>query len=89
MVKTIMFSSTGYLFGQPKRTTPHDFRRIAITWQRQYGRVEDKTGLAEIMGHSVVQADLDYDQATSGQKTESASEWWNPTRSPLPPLEAA
>lgn len=80
MVKTVMFSTTTYLFGNPKRTTPHDFRRIAITWQRMYGRAEDQEGLAEIMGHSVEHANRIYCQLSSGQKAQAASEWWNPNR---------
>jgi integrase len=84
MVRTIMFSTTSYLFGRPKRTTPHDFRRIAITWQRKYGVVEDQEGLAEIMGHSVEYANKIYNQMTSGEKAKAASEWWLHTRSTLP-----
>lgn len=87
MVKTVMFSTTTYLFGSSKRTTPHDFRRIAITWQRMYGRAEDQEGLAEIMGHSVEHANRIYCQLSSGQKAQAASEWWNLNRSFPQPAE--
>lgn len=87
MVKTTMFSSTGYLFGNAKRTTPHDFRRIAITWQRKYGVAEDQAGLAEIMGHSVKYADQIYDQMAAEEKAEAASEWWKHKRPSLQLLE--
>lgn len=86
MVKTIMFSTTSYLFGKPKRTTPHDFRRIAVTWQRKYGVAEEQAGLAEMMGHSVEQANRLYWQSTSGQKAQAASEWWRTER---PSLQSA
>jgi len=89
MVKTIMSSTTGYLFGRPKQTTPHDFRRIAITWQRKHGVVEDQEGLAEIMGHTVEYANRIYNQMTSGEKAGVASEWWLHTRSLPPSTEAA
>lgn len=88
MVKTIMFSTTSYLFGQPKRTTPHDFRRMAITWQRQYGVAEDQAGLAEIMGHSVEEANRTYWQTTRGGKAKTASEWWDHKRAALQSPEA-
>lgn len=78
LVKQTMVAATTYLFGEPKLTTPHDFRRIAITWQRKYGRREQDKALAEVMGHSVQEGDKTYSQLTSRDFTEKAQEWWKP-----------
>ncbi|MBW4474465.1 MAG: site-specific integrase [Stenomitos rutilans HA7619-LM2] len=71
-----MYTATGHLFGEPKRTSPHDFRRIAITWQRKYGSRDQDEALAEMMGHSVREADRTYSQLTSREKTDKAVKWW-------------
>ncbi|MEP0873921.1 site-specific integrase [Trichocoleus desertorum AS-A10] len=76
LVSQTMYTATGHLFGEPKRTTPHDFRRIAITWQRKYGNREQDEALAEMMGHSVREGDRTYSQLTSRDKTDKAMNWW-------------
>ena len=76
MVSHTMYKATAYLFEEPKRTTPHIFRSIAITWQRQHGRAEQREALAELMGHSVQMADEVYDKTTSKQKTAKSIDWW-------------
>lgn len=76
LVKAIMFRATDYLFDKPRQTTPHDFRRIAITWQYCHGNPNQRDGLAEIMGHSVEEATKIYLQMTSGDKAKSAIDWW-------------
>jgi integrase len=77
-VARAMYSATGYLFDSPKRTTPHDFRRIAITWQRQHGRREQDEALAEMMGHSVQEANDTYNYLTARDRTAKAKDWWKP-----------
>ncbi|WP_411840866.1 hypothetical protein [Nodosilinea sp. PGN35] len=79
LVARAMYSATGYLFGSPKRTTPHDFRRIAITWQRQHGRRDQDEALAEIMGHSVREANATYNYLAARDRTAKAKNWWKPT----------
>lgn len=75
-VARAMYSATGFLFDDPKRTTPHDFRRIAITWQRQHGRREQDEALAEMMGHSVQEANATYNYLTARDRTAKAKDWW-------------
>lgn len=81
IVTRAMFNATGILYGDPKRTSPHDFRRIAITWQRKYGSRDQDEALAEMMGHSVREADRTYSQLTSRERTEKAKNWWKPQSS--------
>lgn len=76
VVTRAMYNATGILYGDPKRTSPHDFRRIAITWQRKYGSRDQDEALAEMMGHSVREADRTYSQLTSRERTEKAKNWW-------------
>jgi integrase len=76
LVKRTMAVATAYLFGEAKLTTPHDFRRIAVTWQRKYGRRDQDEALGEMMGQSVQEADKTYSQLTSRDLTEKAQEWW-------------
>ncbi len=76
IVTHTMYTATGVLYGDPKRTSPHDFRRIAITWQRKYGNRNQDEALAEMMGHSVKEADRTYSQLTSRERTEKAKNWW-------------
>ncbi|MBE9111603.1 tyrosine-type recombinase/integrase [Nodosilinea sp. LEGE 07298] len=76
IVTRAMYNTTGILYGEPKRTSPHDFRRIAITWQRKYGSRDQDEALAEMMGHSVREADRTYSQLTSRERTEKAKNWW-------------
>ena len=76
MVKRTMYRVTSLLFEEPKRTTPHIFRNIAITWQRQHGSQEQREPLAELMGHDPKTADDIYDQTTSREKTKKAKDWW-------------
>lgn len=79
IVSQTMYSATGALYGDPKRTSAHDFRRIAITWQRKYGNREQDAALAEMMGHSVREADRTYSQLSSLERTEKAQNWWVPS----------
>lgn len=76
LVKRTMFTATGYLFGTPKRTTPHDFRRIAITWIYKHGNPNQYQAVAEMMGHSVEEAMKTYSQLTSRDFTEKSKGWW-------------
>jgi hypothetical protein len=76
VITRTMWSATGRLYGDPKRTSAHDFRRIAITWQRKYGSRDQDEALAEMMGHSVREADRTYSQLTSRERTEKAKNWW-------------
>jgi integrase len=82
IVVRTMYTATGHLFGEPKRTSPHDFRRIAITWQRKYGSRDQDEALAEMMGHSVREADRTYSQLTSREKTDKAVNWWKHNTQP-------
>ncbi|MBD2036594.1 hypothetical protein H6F76_16400 [Leptolyngbya sp. FACHB-321] len=75
VVVRTMYTATGHLFGEPKRTSPHDFRRIAITWQLKYGNREQDEALAEMIGHSVRESDRTYSQLTSREKTDKAVNW--------------
>lgn len=75
-VTHIMYKVTSLLFKEPKRTSPHIFRNIAITWQRQHGYREQRDPLAELMGHDPRTADNIYDQTTSKEKTQKAKNWW-------------
>jgi integrase len=71
-----MYRATGILFDDPKKTAPHDFRRIAITWQRKYGDRDQDQALAELMGHSVEEANRTYNQMSGRDRTAKAQEWW-------------
>lgn len=76
MVTTAMYRATGVLFDDPKKTAPHDFRRIAITWQRKYGDRDQDLALAELMGHSVEEANRTYNQMSGRDRTAKAQNWW-------------
>ncbi|MBD1876736.1 site-specific integrase [Nodosilinea sp. FACHB-131] len=76
VVTRTMYKATGILYGDPKRTSPHDFWRIAITWQRKYGSRDQDEALAEMMGHSVRETDRTYSQLSSRERTEKAKDWW-------------
>jgi integrase len=86
LVKLTMMGATAHLFDDPKLTTPHDFRRIAITWHRRYGRRDQDEALAELMGHSVREADRTYSQLSSRDFTEQAQDWWQTKVPPSKPL---
>ncbi len=73
-----MYKATSYLFGEPKRINPHFFRNIAITHQRKSGDPDQQEGLAELMGHSVQEANRIYNLMSSREKTEKARDWWKP-----------
>jgi integrase len=45
--------ATAVLFEEPRDTTPHVYRRIAVTFQRRHGRPEQREAFAELMGHTV------------------------------------
>ncbi|MEB3160985.1 MAG: site-specific integrase [Synechocystis sp.] len=90
LVKTAMYRATLTALGEAKYPTPHDFRRIAITHQRQHGDPSQQKGLAELMGHRLEEADRVYDQTTSLQKTSQANNWWEdkPTHNSVNPAPA-
>lgn len=82
MVVRTMYRATGILFDDPKKTAPHDFRRIAITWQRKYGDRDQDQALAELMGHSVEEANRTYNQMSGRDRTAKAQEWWKAVAKP-------
>jgi len=65
-------------FEEPKRINPHFFRNIGITHQRKHGDSDQQEALAEVMGHSVEEANRIYSLMSSREKTESAQNWWKP-----------
>jgi hypothetical protein len=73
-----VYKVTSYLFGEPKRINPHFFRNIGITHQRKHGDSDQQEALAEIMGHSVEEANRIYSLMSSREKTEKARNWWKP-----------
>lgn len=76
LVSAAVYKATSILFDNPRRTAPHMFRRIAITYQRRYGRPEQKEALAELMGHTVAEADRTYNEETIRERTLKALDWW-------------
>lgn len=54
---------------------PHDFRHLAITWQRTHGARSQDKGFAEIMGHTPEAAEKFYSHVTSRDKAEPAVDW--------------
>jgi site-specific recombinase XerD len=76
LVSSAVHNATAVLFDEPKDTTPHMFRRIAITYQRRYGRPEQKEPLAELMGHTVEEADRTYNEESIREKSQKAEGWW-------------
>jgi hypothetical protein len=76
MVGNATYKATSILFNNPRRTTPHIFRRIAITYQRRYGRPEQREALAELMGHTVFEAERTYNEETIRERTLKADNWW-------------
>lgn len=76
LVTNHTYKVTSFLFDEPKRTNPHFFRNIAITHQRKHGNSQQQEALAELMGHSVAEADRTYSLMTSRDKTSKAHNWW-------------
>lgn len=76
LVTNHIYKVTSYLFDEPRRTNPHFFRNIAITHQRKHGNSQQQEALAELMGHSVSEADRTYNLMTSRDKTSKAHNWW-------------
>ncbi len=76
LVANAAHRATAVLFNEPRDTTPHVFRRIAITYQRRYGRPEQKEALAELMGHTVEEADRTYNEESIREKSQKAEGWW-------------
>lgn len=76
LVKNAVYKATSILFNDPRPTTPHIFRRIAITYQRRYGRPEQKEALAELMGHTVLEAERTYNEESVRERTLKADNWW-------------
>lgn len=60
-----------------QRTSPHIFRNIAITHQRQHGDPAQRIALAEVMGHDPLTADKIYDLTSSRDRSKKAKDWWN------------
>jgi len=52
LVPDLMSRVTNHLFGTPKATTCHDFRRITATWVSTYGEPKHFSIYAEMLGHS-------------------------------------
>ncbi len=77
-VKDRVYKVTSYLFEEPKRINPHFFRNIGITHQRKHGDSDQQEALAEVMGHSVEEANRIYSLMSSREKTEKARNWWKP-----------
>lgn len=76
LVANAAHNATAVLFNEPRDTTPHVFRRIAITYQRRYGRPEQREALAELMGHTVEEADRTYNEESIREKSQKAEGWW-------------
>lgn len=76
VVSATVYKATSILFNNPRRTAPHMFRRIAVTYQRRYGRPEQKEAFAELVGHTVAEADRTYNEETMRERTQKASDWW-------------
>lgn len=76
LVTSAVHNATAVLFGQPRDTTPHIYRRIAVTYQHRYGRPEQRDALAELMGHSLAEAIRTYNEESSRERTQRADRWW-------------
>lgn len=76
LVTSTVHNATAVLFNEPRDTTPHVYRRIAITFQRRYGRPEQKGPMAEMMGHTVEEADRTYNEESGREKAQKAEGWW-------------
>jgi len=76
LVANAVHRATAVLFNKPRDTPPHVFRRIAITYQRRYGRPEQREALAELMGHTVEEADRTYNEESLREKSQKAEGWW-------------
>jgi integrase len=61
-----------------QRTSPHTFRNIGITHQRQEGDPDQRIALAEVMGHDPITADRIYDLTNSRDRSKKAKYWWKP-----------
>jgi len=59
-----------------QRTSPHTFRNIGITHQRQEGDPDQRIALAEVMGHDPITADRIYDLTNSRDRSKKAKYWW-------------
>ena len=61
-----------------QRTSPHIFRNIGITHQRQNGDPDQRIAFAEVLGHDPATADKIYDLTNSRDKSKKAKNWWEP-----------
>jgi len=86
LVKNAINMASANLFDKPRDTTPHIYRRVAITFQRRYGRPEQQAALAELMGHSLAEAERTYNEESLREKSAKAEGWWelNPQGSQSP-----
>lgn len=76
LVAGAVHRATAVLFEEPRNTTPHIFRRIAVTFQRRHGRPEQNEAFAEMIGHTVREADATYNEETLREKSQPAEDWW-------------
>lgn len=78
LVTGAVHRATAVLFEEPRDTTPHVYRHIAVTFQRRHGRPEQREAFAELLGHTVREADATYNEKTLREKSQSAEDWWKP-----------
>lgn len=76
LVPRLMFRTTAILFGKEnaKNPSPHDFRRIFVTWFYQIATLAEQQVYAEILGHSPEEAQKTYSQLSSRDKTSKADQ---------------
>ena len=75
LIPTLMFRMTAIVFGpeNAKHPSPHDFRRIFVTWLYRYGSYDEWIIYAEVLGHSIETAMKTYSKLTSRDRTEGAN----------------
>ncbi|MBD2465367.1 site-specific integrase [Oscillatoria sp. FACHB-1407] len=75
-IPVLMYRVTALIFEnkEPKRPSPHDFRRIFCTWLYTYGTPDAQKIYAELMGHSVEEARRTYALVQSSHITMQADE---------------
>jgi hypothetical protein len=75
LIPALMFRMTTIVFGKQnaKHPSPHDFRRIFVTWLYRYGSYDEWIIYAEVLGHSIETAMKTYSKLTSRDRTEGAN----------------
>ena len=76
MVKYALYRASSAVFGDGIEISPHQFRDVAVTHQREYGDPSQREALAEMMGHSVKTAERYYKKLKSRQITQKSKDWW-------------